>query len=1287
MTKHQGIKLKILLLLSLLLLFIGINSVYAAGGDFANTDFTAAAPFTYNHDTGGGAYNDGTIGDSNDITEQLGGSPFSCGDVVTFLSQVEVSDSPVDSNQTIELDFRFLGNSTGQAGAAIIDVLGVSINYGSVENGDNETGINPGAGSYGIDSGIIDDGGSIATIVSETFVGTPFTPGAELLLTVRITDLEAGEKVVLRIDTSLGCDPGANPTGNLQGQLDAGRVIVADGRTLNTSDVINTGQQTIPFLKVGDIAGAGEALLEIEKTVTTSTGTCGVDDVETLMVTQGDTVKYCYSVTNLGTIAAYDIEVADDNGAPGDPSDDFMVTLNGLNDLDAQADLGDLSGGETIVGESSVLLGAFGSIINTATLTGNNDLSGDNYQVLSDSDIATVSVEQAPNNPPEAVNDSVVTPEDTPVDIDAASNDSDIDGNLDPSTATIVNGPSNGSLTNNGDGTFIYIPGLNYNGPDSFAYQICDADGLCDTAKVIIEVLPVNDSPVANDDAITLDQDTDAIIDVSLNDTDLDGNLDPSTVSVITPPSKGTVLNNGDGTFTYTPDANFNGTDSFSYEICDTDGLCDSAAVTINVLEVVPVNSTPVVNDDSESTPEDTPVSINAIANDTDPDGNLNPSSTSIVIDPLHGTLDNNGDGTFEYTPNANYNGTDSFIYEVCDTEPLCNTATVIIVIDPVNDAPVANDDSATTPEDTSIDIDVSVNDTDLDDNLDPSGAILVSGALNGTLTNNNDGSFTYIPNPDFNGDDSFTYEICDLGGLCDSATVEITVSPVNDTPEAVNDSAATLEDTPVDIDAAANDMDVDGNLDPSTVSVITQPSNGTVVNNGDGTFTYTPDANFNGTDSFSYEICDTDGLCDTATVNIDVTAVNDPPVASNDVYSTLEDVPLLVPSPGVLGNDTDVDGDPLTVNVLTEPSNGTLNQNSDGSFTYTPDVNFYGADSYTYEACDAGGVCDEATVTINVGAQNDPPVAVDDSYSTDEDTAISVNAPGILGNDTDVDGDPLTVSLLTQPENGTLSQNDDGSFTYTPDENYNGPDSYIYQACDSLGECGSATVYITVNPVNDMPVALNDSYTTTQDTTLTVNTSGLLENDDDIDGDVIYVDTYDEISQFGGSVVVNSDGSLSYTPAPGFAGEDTFTYTISDDNGGYDTATVTITVEAKNNRSISVDWDDWSLNGDILSGSFIIANQSGNYDVQIADLAVEVQYRVPGGSWTYMEINDETCSFNPEPLFLVVDQQNVTFSGCETATAIPADATIRITAKVKIFGRIKGEGKADGWFLSRLSK
>src|SRR4029453_16279878 len=176
------------------------------------------------------------------------------------------------------------------------------------------------------------------------------------------------------------------------------------------------------------------------------------------------------------------------------------------------------------------------------------------------------------------------------------------------------------------------------------------------------------------------------------------------------------------------------------------------------------------------------------------------------------------------------------------------------------------------------------------------------------------------------------------------------------------------------------------------------------------------------------------------ATVTITVTAVNDAPVATNDAYTTDEDTALTVAAPGGVGNDTDADSSTLTAAAVTGPAHGTLTLDPDGSFTYTPAANYNGPDTFTYRASDGSAQSSPATVTITVTAVNDPPAATNDAYRTNEDTPLTVAAPGVLGNDSNADSSTLTAAAVTGPAHGTLTLDPDGSFTYTPAANYNGP-------------------------------------------------------------------------------------------------------------------------------------------------------------------------------------------------------------------------------------------------------
>ncbi len=1029
-------------------------------------------------------------------------------------------------------------------------------------------------------------------------------------------------------DTAVTVDAAANDT-DVDGNLDpATATVVADPAN---GTVASNGDGTFTYSPNADFNGTDSFTYEICDT----DGLCDTATV-TVFVAPVDDAP-----------VAVDDEVSTLEDAP--------VTVDAAaNDTDVDGNL-DPATATVVADPANGTVASNGD--GTFTYTPNADFNGTDsftYQICDTTGLcaeATVTIEVLPvNDPPVAVDDAATTDEDTPVTVDAAANDTDVDGSLDPTSATALTDPANGTVTSNGDGTFTYTPNDDFNGTDSFTYEICDTDGLCDTATVTVTVDPINDPPVANDDAATTDEDTPVTVDAAANDTDVDANLDPATATVLTDPANGTVVANGDGTFEYTPNQDFTGTDTFTYEICDTDGLCDTAAVTVTV---DPVNDPPVANDDAATTPEDTAVTVDAAANDTDVDGNLDPTTATALTDPANGTVTNNGDGTFTYTPNQDFTGTDTFTYEICDTDGLCDTAIVSITVDPVNDAPVANDDAATTPEDTAVTVDVAANDTDVDGNLDPSTATVLTGPANGTVTNNGDGTFEYTPNADFNGTDTFTYEICDATGLCDSATVTITVDPVNDAPVANDDAATTPEDTPVTVDILANDTDVDGNLDAGSVTVTSTPGNGAVNVNGDGSVEYTPNADFNGTDTFVYEVCDTDGLCDTATVTVTVDAENDVPEAENDGYTTAEDTTLTVDAAsGVLANDSDVDGDALTATLLTGPTNGTLTLNPDGSFEYVPNADFNGTDTFTYEACDPGGLCDTAVATITVDPVNDAPVANDDAYSTLEETPLNIAVPGVLGNDSDVDGDALTATVVTGPANGTLTLNADGSFDYTPNLDFTGTDTFTYDACDPDGLCDSATVTITVDPVNDAPVANDDTATTPEDTPVTVDAAA---NDTDVDGNLDPTTTAVVTGPTNGTVTNNGDGTFEYTPNQDFTGTDTFTYEICDTDGLCDTAIVSITVDPVKmppvaNDDAATTPEDTAVTVDVAAND---TDVDGNLDPSTATVLTGP------ANGTVTNNGDGTFEYTPNADFNGTD--TFTYEICD-ATGLCDSATVTIT-------------------------
>jgi len=394
--------------------------------------------------------------------------------------------------------------------------------------------------------------------------------------------------------------------------------------------------------------------------------------------------------------------------------------------------------------------------------------------------------------------------------------------------------------------------------------------------------------------------------------------------------------------------------------------------------------------------------------------------------------------------------------------------------------------------------------------------------------------------------------------------------------PVAENDSYSTDEDNTLTVNAAegvlANDSDDIGSS--LTAVLVSGPSNGTVTLNGDGSFEYVPFADANGTDSFTYQATAGADPSDPAIVTITVNPVNDAPVAANidDGYTTDEDVTLTVGAPGVLGNDSDVDGDPLTAVLDTGPSSGVLALNADGSFTYTPSANFNGSDSFTYRANDGTTDSNIATVTITVNSVNDEPVALGVPLEATEDTQTTFSGSDLAE---DADGDPLTITAA-EAEHGMVSVAG-GILTYDPPADSCEDDALIsYTVVDGNGGTLTGSIVIEIDCVNDAPVAVDDTYETDErydsgagilTLTLNVPASGVLGNDTDVDGDPLGASG---ATGSDGSVTLNPDGSFAYTPgahdwlAGGehFSYVDTWDYTVSDDpSGATDTGAVSITV------------------------------------------------------------------------------------------------------------------------------
>jgi hypothetical protein len=678
-----------------------------------------------------------------------------------------------------------------------------------------------------------------------------------------------------------------------------------------------------------------------------------------------------------------------------------------------------------------------------------------------DSNIATVSITINPvNDPPIAFDQTVTIDEDTQVSFTLSAVDFDGDSLF----YYILSWPPGGFVGSAPN--LIYSPPNDYSGTVLLTFKANDGTVDSNLGIVTIDILPVNDAPVASGQNLNTDEDTDLAIILSATDVE----SDPLTFSIVDSPIHGTV-GGSPPTLTYTPDSNYHGSDSFTFKA--NDGSLDSNTATVNIV-VDSINDAPLAYGQGLTTYEDTDLAITIAGSDVDGD-----SLTYHIVDsPTHGTLSGTPP-SLTYSPDLNFFGTDSFTFKVNDGTVDSNVATVTITVLPINDPPIAYDQSVSTDEDTSVAITL----TGFDVENDPLTFIVVSPPSHGTLSGTPP-DLTYTPDADYNGFDSFTFKVND--GLLDSniATVSITINPVNDAPIADDQTVTIDEDVDVVIVLGASDIDGDS----LTYLVLSGPSHGTLSGSGK-TLTYSPAADYHGSDTFTFKANDGSEDSNTATVTININSVNDAPEANDQSLNTDEDIDLSITLTA-----SDVEGDSLTYLVVTAPIHGTLSGTAP-DLTYSPDANYYGSDSLTFEANDGFLDSNTATISITIDPVNDAPIAYDQSPTTDEDIIMVITL-----NTMDFDGDTLSYTILSGPSHGTLSGTEP-TLTYTPDGDYNGADSFTFNANDGFVDSNTATVSITINPVNDPPVAnANGPYSADEASPITFDAS----SSSDVDGDAL---------------------------------------------------------------------------------------------------------------------------------------------------------------------------------------
>ncbi|NOJ20792.1 tandem-95 repeat protein, partial [Vibrio jasicida] len=829
---------------------------------------------------------------------------------------------------------------------------------------------------------------------------------------------------------------------------------------------------------------------------------------------------------------------------------------------------------------------------------------------------------------PVAEDDNIQTDEDIPVTIDVLANDTDQDSeNLSIESATV---PDEQGTVEIVDGELIFTPAEDFNGDATVTYVVTDGE-MTDEASVTISVNPVNDAPVAVDDIATTDEDTPVTIDVLPNDTDLDN--DTLTIVSASVPIEQGIVEIVDGKLVFTPAENFNGEATITYVVSDGE-LTDEATVSVTVN---PVNDAPIANDDSATTDEDTPVTIDVLPNDTDVDGDtLTIVNASVPAE--QGTVEI-VDGKLVFTPAENFNGEATISYTVSDGA-LEDEAEVSVIVNPLNDAPTTENaiPSQVLSEDFA-EYTINLNDafSDVDD-ADSELTFSVSGNSN-IQVSIVDGIATITPTADWNGSEELTFTAKDPSGLEVSQTVDFTVNAVAD---IVADSADIVEDTPTILDVLDNDS-FEGQSPVVSVEAGNGPANGSVVVNNDGTITYTPNQDYNGADEFTYTVT-SGGVTETTTVTLNVTPVNDKPVVENTIADQVlpEDFAEYTINLNDAFNDVDDADSELTFSVS---GNSNIQVSIvNGIATITPTADWNGSEELTFTATDPSGLEVSQTVDFTVNAVAD---IVADSADIVEDTPTILD---VLDNDSFEGQSPVvSVEAGNGPANGSVVVNNDGTITYTPDRDYNGSDEFTYTVT-SGGVTETTTVTLNVTPVNDKPVVENtivDQVLSEDFTPYTIDLNDAFSDVDNLDSELTF-----SVSGNSNIQVSIVDGIATITPTADWNGSEELTFTATDPSGLEVSQKVDFTV----NAVADIVADSANIVEDTPTILDVLDNDS--FEGQSPVVSVEAGNGPANGS--VVVNNDGTITYTPNQDYNGADEftYTVTSGGVTETTTVTLNVT-----------------------------
>ncbi|MEZ9718173.1 tandem-95 repeat protein [Vibrio cyclitrophicus] len=813
----------------------------------------------------------------------------------------------------------------------------------------------------------------------------------------------------------------------------------------------------------------------------------------------------------------------------------------------------------------------------TYTLTPDADFNGDvnfTFDVSDGDDVVSTNLEltvSPVNDGPEAQDQAFTVGEDgvlTFNDQDLLTGATDIEGD-DLSVEGVTYTGADGVLTDNGDGTYSFAPNENFNGDVNFSFNVSDGTDTV-TANIDVSVTPENDPPVAGSTSYTVHEDNSITISneqLLANSSDIEGEV--AIDSVTYSGSDGVLEINGDGTYTFSPNENFNGEVSLDVVVVDEDDAAVSTTAGITVLEV---NDPPVAGLTSYTVDEDSVLTFNetqVLLNASDIEGDV--QLVEINYDGPDGIFSINGDGTCSFAPNENFNGQVQLDVTIQDEDGAQVDTHITVDVLPINDVPVSGDLAYSVEEDGSITLSQEqllsqANDVDGDD-LTASN-LMVDG--DATVTANDDGSFTITPDANFNGDIDLTFDIND-GVDTLVATADLTVNPVNDLPQPQDQAFSIGEDGVLnftDEDLLTGATDIDGD-DLSVEGVTYTGADGVLTDNGDGSYSFAPNENFNGDVNFSFDV--SDGT-DTVQANIDVsvTPENDPPVAGSTSYTVHEDNSITISDEQLLANSSDIEGEVAIDSVAYTGADGVLEDNGNGTYTFSPNENFNGEVSLDVVVTDEEGATEATTAGISVLEVNDPPVAGSTSYTVHEDNSITISNEQLLANSSDIEGEFAIDSVAYSGADGVFEDNGNGTYTFSPNENFNGEVSLDVVVTDEEGATEATTAGVTVLEVNDPPVAGSTSYSVNEDEVITISAEQLLANASDIEGEV----AIDSVNYTGadGIFTDNGNGTFSFAPNANFDGDVSLDVVVTDEDGATVATSASIDVLPINDPPVSGD-------------------------------------------------------------------------------------------------------------------